>query len=78
MGLALSPVARAEGRPLLLHNPRSEVASGKPLVVDGTLVDADQVDKLTLRFRTGGGDWHSLPMELQYGDLYRGTIPGPR
>jgi outer membrane receptor protein involved in Fe transport len=74
VGLALPLAAHAE-RPLLLHNPRPDAPAGKPLVVDGTLVDADQLDKVSVRFRVPGGEWRAVPMELQYGDLYRGVIP---
>lgn len=72
--LTLGAAARAE-RPELLHSPRAEIQAGHPLVIDGTLIGT-AVDRLTLHYRAPGGTWRETPMELQYGDLFRATVPG--
>ena len=74
VALTLAGPARAEG-PELLHSPRREIQAGHPLVVDGTLLGTS-VDRLTLHYRSPGGSWRDVQMELQYGDLYRATVPG--
>jgi outer membrane receptor protein involved in Fe transport len=74
VALTLGAPARAEG-PELLHSPRREIQAGHPLVVDGTLLGTS-VDRLTLHYRSPGESWRDVQMELQYGDLYRATVPG--
>ncbi len=48
------------------------------LQVDGSLSGSSTYDKLVLRYRGPGEEFVDVKMELQYGDLYRGTIPAAR
>ncbi|MCY1042311.1 TonB-dependent receptor [Corallococcus sp. bb12-1] len=61
--------------PALLHAspPRAEVR--QPLQLDATLVDGGKVLEVFVRYRGPGEPYIQVPMERQYGDLYRAEIP---
>ncbi|MGA9521740.1 MAG: TonB-dependent receptor [Myxococcaceae bacterium] len=76
MGLhLLGGAASADTRAALLHTAPTQAAPGEALEVEGSLVGGSRLSKVEIRFRGPGGDYQSAPMELQYGDLYRGYIP---
>ncbi|MFY0577697.1 hypothetical protein ACN28S_28330 [Cystobacter fuscus] len=60
----------------LLHNPPDQAEAGQALVVDGVLTGTQRILRMVLRYRGSGEPYTEAPMELQYGDLYRGVIPG--
>ncbi|WP_395849169.1 TonB-dependent receptor domain-containing protein [Cystobacter fuscus] len=60
----------------LLHNPPDQAEAGQALVVDGVLTGTQRILRVVLRYRGSGEPYTETPMELQYGDLYRGVIPG--
>lgn len=73
---ALSPCAWAQARATLLHSSPAEAPSGEPLQVDGSLAPGDEpIKRVVLKYRGPREEWVEAPMELQYGDLYRGVIP---
>lgn len=68
--------AQEQPRPSLFHTPPRQATAREPLTVEGLLVDGKRVDKLFLRFRTLGEAFRTVEMEVQYGEIYRGIIPG--
>jgi outer membrane receptor protein involved in Fe transport len=60
-----------------LHNPPVELKSGADLTVEGSLT-GDSFATVSLKFRTPGKPYESVPLELQYGDLYRVVVTGDR
>jgi hypothetical protein len=62
----------------MLHTPAMQAAQKQPLTVEGSLANAGKVDRVIIRYRGPAEDYLEVPMEFKYGDLYRGTIPGPR
>ncbi|RKH08311.1 hypothetical protein D7V97_19805 [Corallococcus sp. CA053C] len=71
--LLAAPVHAQE--PALLHAspPRAEVRQA--LQLDATLVDGGKVLEVFVRYRGPGEPYIQVPMQLQYGDLYRAAIP---
>lgn len=67
--------ARAE-QPELLHTAPAQAEAHQPLRLDGNLVGGGRITELLLRYRGPGEPYVEVSMERQYGDLYRGTIPG--
>ncbi|MBN8232264.1 TonB-dependent receptor [Corallococcus macrosporus] len=61
--------------PALLHAPPQRAEARQPLQLDATLVDGGKVLELFVRYRGPGEPYVQVPMELQYGDLYRALIP---
>ncbi|MFZ5469417.1 MAG: TonB-dependent receptor plug domain-containing protein [Myxococcota bacterium] len=59
----------------MLHTPLPEAKGGEALQIDGSLVGGDKIEKVVLKYRGPGGEYAEAPMELQYGDLYRGFVP---
>ncbi|MFL5350017.1 MAG: TonB-dependent receptor domain-containing protein [Hyalangium sp.] len=73
--LAAAP-ARAEEQATLLHSAPTKAEANKSLRLEGTLVDdARRISDLIVRYRGPGEPYAEMPLERQYGDLYRGTIP---
>lgn len=71
----LASTALAQSQGSFVHTAPTEAKQGQPLLIEGSLVSGDY-SKLFLRVRTGGtGDFEDVPLELQYGDLYRGSVP---
>ena len=66
---------RAQTRTELLHTAPAQADSGKALVVDGVLTGPQPLQRIVIRYRGPGEPYAETPMELQYGDLYRGSIP---
>ena len=73
----LSANATAEPRATFLHDAPSDAPVSKPLVLEGTLAGAT-FSKVIARVRGAGESYEDFPLELQYGDLYRGTLPASR
>ncbi|WP_224242719.1 TonB-dependent receptor plug domain-containing protein [Hyalangium gracile] len=68
--------ARAEEQAVLLHSAPAKAEANRPLRLEGTLVDdANEVSEVIVRYRGPGEPYVETPLERQYGDLYRGTIP---
>ncbi|NOK16755.1 TonB-dependent receptor plug domain-containing protein [Corallococcus carmarthensis] len=61
--------------PALLHAPPQRAEVRQPLQLDATLVDGGKVLELFVRYRGPGEPYVQVPMELQYGDLYRAILP---
>lgn len=73
--LAASP-ALAEEHAVLLHSAPAKAEPNRPLRLEGTLVDdGRKVSELVIRYRGPDEPYAELPMERQYGDLYRASIP---
>jgi outer membrane receptor protein involved in Fe transport len=73
----LSLAAAAQPRTSFLHDPPAEAPLGKPFVVEGSLVGGNFA-RVILRVRGPGEPFQDVPLELQYGDLYRVTLPASR
>src|SRR5688500_13006828 len=78
LGLAAFAASAAEPRSILLHTAPREWKAGEVFQVDGSLAGTVNYDKLVVRYRGPGEEFVDVKMELQYGDLYRGTIPSAR
>ncbi len=74
----LSATAAAEPRATFLHDAPSEAPVSKPLVLEGTLAGGTSFSKVLARVRGPGEEYEDFPLELQYGDLYRGALPASR
>jgi len=60
-----------------LHTPPAQAYKGKPVVVSGTILGADQVDFAVIVFKSSDSyEYEPRRMELVSGDLYQGIIPG--
>lgn len=70
-------VASAQNRAQFVHTPPAEAPLSQSLTFEGSLVGGS-FSKLVLRVRGGGDDYEDYTLELQYGDLYRGTVPASR
>ncbi|QRO01526.1 TonB-dependent receptor [Archangium violaceum] len=73
--LAALPVS-AQEQASLLHTAPAQAEPGATLVVDGVLTGTQRIQRVVIRYRGPGEPYSEAPMELQYGDLYRGVIPG--
>ncbi len=78
LGLTALVAAAAEPKAALIHTFPKEWKAAEPLEVDGSLVGGTAFDKVVLRYRGPGEEFVDAKMELQYGDLYRGSIPAAR
>jgi outer membrane receptor protein involved in Fe transport len=78
IGLAVvASVAVAQGKSSFLHSAPTEAPLGLALTIEGNL-SGDGVARLFVRVRGPHEPWEEYPLELQYGDLYRGSIPAGR
>nr|WP_244224505.1 TonB-dependent receptor [Corallococcus sicarius] len=68
-----APVLAQE--PALLHASPSRAEVRKALQLDATLVDGGKVLEVFVRYRGPGEPYVQVPMQLQYGDLFRADIP---
>ncbi len=75
MLLAALPVRAQEQQSTLLHTAPTQAEPGTALVVDGVLTGTQRILRVVIRYRGPGEPYSETPMELQYGDLYRGVIP---
>jgi outer membrane receptor protein involved in Fe transport len=67
----------AESRATMLHTAAAAATAGEPLQIDGSLAPGNEIiKKVVLKFRAPGDEYQDAVMEIQYGDLYRGLIPG--
>lgn len=73
----LSATVAAEPRATFLHDAPTEAPLSKPFVLEGTLAGAS-FSKVIARVRGPGEPYEDHVLELQYGDLYRGTLPASR
>ncbi|HEX8436173.1 TonB-dependent receptor plug domain-containing protein, partial [Archangium sp.] len=73
--LAAMPVHAQEQQSSLLHTAPAQAEPGVALVVDGVLAGTQRILRVVIRYRGPGEPYSEMPMELQYGDLYRGVIP---
>src|SRR5438552_10262852 len=67
--------ALADGKPGLLHTPAQTAKANEAHPIEGSLVNAQTIDKVIIKYRGPGEDYSDARMELQYGDLFRGSIP---
>jgi outer membrane receptor protein involved in Fe transport len=72
--LFLAVPVRAE-EPSLLHSAPARAEANVPLRLDGTLVEGARILEMQVRYRGPGEPFARVPMERQYGDLYRAVIP---
>jgi outer membrane receptor protein involved in Fe transport len=76
--VVLASTALAQSRATFIHTSPVEAPLSQPLTIEGSLVGGT-FSKVVARVRNGGtGEFEDYPLELQYGDLYRGTIPASR
>ncbi|RKH12750.1 hypothetical protein D7X74_23050 [Corallococcus sp. CA047B] len=61
--------------PALLHASPPRAEARQALQLDATLVDGGKVLEVFVRYRGPGEPYIQVPMERQYGDLYRAEIP---
>ncbi len=77
--LLLAPGLALAGEPKVgfLHTPPVELKPGADFTLEGSLT-GDSLSTVSLKFRAPGKAYESIALELQYGDLYRGVVPGAR
>ncbi len=69
-------IAGAQSRvPIFIHTSPIEAAPGQSLNIEGE-VSGSELKRVVVHARAPGGSWEEFELELQYGDLYRGEIPG--
>jgi len=74
--LLVAVPAIAEEQAVLLHSAPARAEANQPLKLEGTLVDdGRRLSELVIRYRGPGEPYAEVPLERQYGDLYRGRIP---
>ncbi|MBE4749033.1 TonB-dependent receptor [Corallococcus sp. ZKHCc1 1396] len=61
--------------PALLHASPPRAEARQALQLDATLVDGGKVLEVFVRYRGPGEPYIQVPMERQYGDLYRAELP---
>ena len=61
-----------------LHTSPKDWRPNEVFQVDGSLAGSVAFEKLVVRYRGPGEEYVDVRMELQYGDLYRGTIPAAK
>jgi outer membrane receptor protein involved in Fe transport len=74
--LLLASAASAQSRATFLHTPVASARAGQAIRVEGSLLGGSRIERVRVKYRGQGTDWKESPLELQYGDLYRGFIPG--
>lgn len=74
----LAAAVWAQPKPTLLHTPTQQAKANEALRIEGSLLGGSKIDRLVIHFRGPGEKWADAPMELQYGDLFRGYIPADR
>jgi outer membrane receptor protein involved in Fe transport len=72
--LAALPI-HAQEQASLLHTAPAQAEPGATLVIDGVLTGTVRIQRVVVRYRGPGEPYAEAPLELQYGDLYRGVIP---
>lgn len=72
------PALAAEQKPALFHSPPLQAYPNEPIPVEGLLVAGAKIQKVLLRVRGPKAPYETIPMELQYGDLYRAVIPAEK
>jgi outer membrane receptor protein involved in Fe transport len=65
----------AQEQASLRHTALAQAEPGAVLVIDGVLTGTLRIQRVVVRYRGPGEPYAEVPMELQYGDLYRGVIP---
>ncbi len=75
--IAASSLALAEPKAGFLHTPPAEAKAQTELLIEGSLT-GDAMSTVSVKVRAPGKAFESYPLELQYGDLYRGSIPAAR
>src|SRR5437868_2618141 len=75
--VVLSTTAWADQRGSFLHDSPSEAPANKPLTLEGS-VAGGAFKQVIARVRGPGESYEDFPLELQYGDLWRGTLPASR
>lgn len=78
LGLAVvASVALAQAKASFLHSAPPDAPLGQALLIEGNL-SGNGVSRLFVRVRGPHEPWEEYPLELQYGDLYRGSVPAGR
>lgn len=72
-----STLALADNHPTFSHTPPPEAPISQAFTIEGSLLGGNFA-RVVARVRGGGDEYEDYTLELQYGDLYRGTIPGSR
>ncbi len=75
--MVLASTAFAQSRATFVHTSPTEAPLSQSLVIEGSLAGGT-FSKVYVRVRSAGGDYEDYQLELQYGDLYRGSIPAAR
>lgn len=78
LGLALlAGTAVADSRASFLYTPPVEAPMGAPFKIEGNL-SGGSFTRVVAKVRGPGEDYEEFDLELQYGDLYRCTLPASR
>ncbi len=81
LGLVLSlpaSVQAAASRASFNHVPSEEARAGEVFRIEGSLASTAPFRRLVVKVRGPGEAWEEVELELQYGDLYRATLPASR
>lgn len=73
----LAATAGGQPKATFSHTPPAEATPNEPLVLEGSLIGSG-IGRLYVRVRGPGEPWEAYPLELQYGDLYRVSLPASR
>lgn len=69
-------VAGAQTRvPVFVHSSAIDAPAGQALMIEGEVSGAE-LSRVVVHARAPGGSWEDVELQLQYGDLFRGEIPG--
>lgn len=78
LGLALvASASSADSRATFLYTPPVEAPMGTPFKVEGNLTGGT-FSRVLVKVRGPGESWEDYELTLQYGDLYRATLPASR
>jgi outer membrane receptor for ferrienterochelin and colicin len=77
--LVLLPgLALGAARSTFSHQPPDEARAGEAFVIEGNLGGSSVFRRLVAKVRGAGQDYEDFALALQYGDLYRATLPASR
>jgi outer membrane receptor protein involved in Fe transport len=76
MAVAAEPALAADPEISFVHEPAPSCRAGEPLVVEGHMLGASEVESAELYYRTARTrGWRTLEVELVQGDQYRVELP---
>jgi outer membrane receptor protein involved in Fe transport len=78
LGMGSIASAFAQTHATFVHTPPRGAEAGKPIDIVGNLFGAGDLVSAKVVFRSGGGPWMEVQLDLEYGDVWRATIPGEK